>query len=432
MKIAVIGSGGREHALVKKLRESPLCGEIIAIPGNGGMAAEAQCMPLAATDVDGIVACCTAQGVEYVVVGPDDPLALGLVDALEQAGIPAFGPGAAAAQIEASKVFAKGLMQKYNIPTAGFLCFDAAAEAIAHLRRRTEYPVVVKADGLALGKGVLICKTFAEAEAAVRGMMEERMFGDSGSRVVVEDFLTGPEVSVLALCDGETLLELSSSMDHKRAFDGDEGPNTGGMGCIAPNPFYSGDTAKRCMEEIFLPTLAAMRAEGRPFCGCLYFGLMLTEAGPKVIEYNCRFGDPETQTVLPLLDGDLLELMLACTNGTLAKHQIPPPQGAAACVVLASGGYPGKYKTGLPICGLAKAAALPGAAVAHAGTRLGTNGTDIETAGGRVLGITAVAPTLRGAVENAYAAAGHIHFENMHLRRDIGAKALAFLEKSEG
>lgn len=422
MKIAVVGGGGREHALVRKLKESPRCGEVFVLPGNGGTAGEAENVNIKATDITGVVQYCQDKAVDYVVVAPDDPLALGLVDILAAKGIPAFGPNAAAAKIEASKVFAKDLMRKYNIPTARYETFSSAEEARHYLRTGVEYPVVVKADGLALGKGVLICLSPPEAEAAVHGIMEEKIFGESGARVVIEEFLTGPEVSVLAFCDGRTLVPMASSTDHKRALDGDAGPNTGGMGVIAPSPFYTPEVAQRCMEEIFLPTVAAMEREGAPFKGCLYFGLMLTAEGPRVIEYNCRFGDPETQAVLPLLDCDLLEVMLACTDGRLDPAMVRVKEGAAACVVMASGGYPAAYKSGKAISGIAEAEALPGVQVFHAGTRL-EDGV-LKTAGGRVLGVTALAADLEGALALAYQAAEKISFEGAFYRRDIGRKAL--------
>lgn len=422
MKVAVIGSGGREHALIQRLQESPLCHKIIAIPGNGGIATGATCIALKPTDITAVVQYCAGNHIDYVVVAPDDPLALGLVDALAAKGIPAFGPTAAAARIEASKVFAKGLMKEYGIPTARCEVFRDMDEALNYLRSGCEYPVVVKADGLALGKGVVICLSESEAIVAVRSMMKDRVFGDSGSQIVLEEFLTGPEISVLAFCDGSTLVPLASSMDHKRALEGDLGPNTGGMGVIAPNPFYHDAIADECMNTIFLPTLRALQAKGTPFQGCLYFGLMLTATGPKVIEYNCRFGDPETQAVLPLLEGDLLEIMLACTEGRLRPEMVKTRPGAAACVVLASGGYPSGYRKGLPLSGLEKAAALPGVQLCHAGTCLVNN--VLVTSGGRVLGVTAVAENLEAALEKAYQAAGHIHFEGLYYRRDIGKKAL--------
>lgn len=421
LRIAVIGAGGREHAIAQKLKEDDGSLELFALPGNGGLAQLAECVPLAPTEIDAVAGWCAENKMDYVVVAPDDPLALGLVDALEQRGIPAFGPNAAAARIEASKVFAKDLMQKYNIPTAKYQSFDAVAPALAFARSLAGWPVVVKADGLALGKGVLICADATETELALVAMLEEQKFGASGARVVVEEFLTGPEVSVLAFCDGERLVPMVSSMDHKRAYDGDAGPNTGGMGTVAPNPCYTPAIAARCMEEIFLPTVRAMAAEGAPFKGCLYFGLMLCADGPKVIEYNCRFGDPETQVVLPLLQSPLLPIMRACTGGALAPELVEFSPGAAACVVMASGGYPLDYKKGYPILGLAAAAGRPGVRVYHAGTALDENGRPV-TAGGRVLGVTAVADSLPAALEKAYAAVGDIRFQDAHHRRDIGAK----------
>ncbi len=423
MKVLVVGGGGREHAIIRKLKEAKAAPRLYCAPGNGGIAADAECVPIKATDVQAMVEWAVQNAIDYVVVAPDDPLALGMVDALAEKGIPAFGPNKAAARIEASKVFSKNLMKKYGIPTARYETFSDAESARAYIRAQDKYPVVVKADGLALGKGVLICKDEAAAMAAVKSMMEDGAFGTSGSRVVVEEFLTGPEVSVLSFTDGQTVVPMVSSMDHKRALDGDEGLNTGGMGTIAPNPYYTPEIAQVCMRTIFLPTIEAMRSEGCPFQGCLYFGLMLTPDGPKVIEYNCRFGDPETQVVLPLLEGDLLEIMQATTNGTLAGVPVKWKDAYAACVVLASGGYPQTYESGKRITGLVDGQ-LPGgeATVFHAGTRL--EGGELVTAGGRVLGVTAVAETLLAAVKDAYAAADHIHFEGMHKRSDIGARAL--------
>ena len=419
MNILVVGGGGREHAIIKKLRENPEVERIYALPGNGGIAADAECVPIAAKDIPAISAFAGSHGIDFAVVGPDDPLALGCVDALHALGIPCFGPDAKAARIEASKVFAKGLMKQYGIPTADYRVFRSPAAALDYLRGAA-YPIVVKADGLALGKGVLIPQSFDEARAAVKSIMEDRVFGASGSEIVVEEFLTGPEVSVLAFTDGVHIAPMVSSMDHKRAGDGDTGPNTGGMGTVAPNPYYTPDMAEVCMNTIFLPTLAAMRAEGCPFRGCLYFGLMLTPDGPKVIEYNCRFGDPETQVVLPLLKSDLLTVMRACENGTLDRLTVEWSDGAAACVVLASGGYPVHYETG-------KAISLPrtlpeNVTVYHAGDAL-RDGV-LVTSGGRVLGVTAAAPTLEAALADAYAAAGSITFEGAALRHDIGQRAL--------
>lgn len=422
MNIAVIGSGGREHALIQKIKQSPHCSALYALPGNGGIANDATCVDIAATDVLGVVAFCLANAIDYVVVTPDDPLALGMVDELAANGIPAFGPCKAAAQIEASKVFSKDLMQKYGIPTAGYASFDNAADALAYLAQQTTYPLVIKADGLALGKGVLICEDAAAAQQAVQSIMVDKQFGASGSRIVIEEFLTGPEVSVLTFCDGQTLVPMVSSMDHKRALDGDKGLNTGGMGTIAPNPYYTKEMADLCMQQIFLPTVKAIQAEAAPFKGCLYFGLMLCADGPKVIEYNCRFGDPETQVVISLLQSDIIDIMLACTNGSLTPAMVQFSSAAAACVVLASGGYPGKYTTGLPIKGCDDAAALPGVQVYHAGSKL-QNGI-LQTAGGRVLGVSATAPTLPQALQQAYQAAALIQFEGKHLRHDIGQKAL--------
>ena len=423
MKVLVVGGGGREHAIIRKLKESRDVTALYCAPGNGGIAADAVCVPIKATDVDAMVAWAVENAVDYVVVAPDDPLALGMVDALAAKGIPAFGPTKAAARIEASKVFSKDLMKKYRIPTADYETFDDPVKAMRYIHTRGKYPVVVKADGLALGKGVLICQNEAEAAAAVKEIMQDKKFGASGARVVIEEFLTGPEVSVLSFTDGKTVVPMVSSMDHKRALDGDEGLNTGGMGTIAPNPYYTQDVADVCMETIFRPTVAAMKAEGCPFRGCLYFGLMLTPDGPKVIEYNCRFGDPETQVVLPLLESDLFAVMRAVTAGTLAETPVRFSDQSAACVVLASGGYPGAYETGKPIGGLA-GGQLPGggATVYHAGTRL--EGDVLVTAGGRVLGVTAVADTLLEAVKAAYAAAEQIEFEGLHKRSDIGRRAL--------
>lgn len=422
MKIAVIGGGGREHAIIKKLLTSTQCTSIVAIPGNGGIAKLATCVPIKATDVTAVVTYCVENSVDYVVVTPDDPLALGMVDALKERGIPAFGPGKAAAQLEASKVFSKNLMQKYGIPTAGFHTFSNIESLLAHVRSLQNFPIVLKADGLALGKGVFICENLQSAEDAAGKLMQERCFGESGANVVVEEFLTGPEVSVLAFCDGANLVPMVSSMDHKRAFDNDEGPNTGGMGVIAPNPFYTSEIAQQCMKEIFMPTVKAVATEAEPFKGCIYFGLMLTPNGPKVIEYNCRFGDPETQAVLPLLESDLLEILLACTNGTLTEELVRFSQGATACVTLASGGYPNKYETGFVIHGLDENGARSDADITHAGTKL--QNSKFLTAGGRVLNVTAKAQTLAEAGKNAYTVVEKINFNNMHYRHDIGNKAL--------
>ena len=425
MKVLVIGGGGREHAIVRKLKESREITALYCAPGNGGIAADAVCVPIKATEIDALADYAVEERMDYVVVAPDDPLCMGLVDMLKERGIPAFGPDRAAARIEGSKVFSKDLMKRHHIPTAAYEAFDDMDKAIAYVRA-AKCPVVVKADGLALGKGVLICQIRAEAEAAVTEMMQNGKFGQSGSRVVIEEFLTGPEVSVLCFTDGDTIRPMVSSMDHKRALDSDRGLNTGGMGVIAPNPYYTADVAETCMREIFLPTLAAMRAEGCPFHGCLYFGLMLTPDGPKVIEYNCRFGDPETQAVLPLLESDLFSILRATTDGTLDKADVRFSDGASCCVVLASGGYPEKYETGKPITGLDKAGRT--ACVYHAGTRLADDGVML-TAGGRVLGVTATAKALPEAIEKAYAAAKHIRFDGLHKRMDIGASALKALRQ---
>ena len=426
MKILVVGGGGREHAIIRALKKSPLCGEIWCAPGNGGISYDAKCKPIKATDVDAMVEFAKQEAFDYVVVAQDDPLALGMVDKLAAVGIPAFGPNAAAARIEASKVFSKDLMKKYCIPTAEYEVFDDPARAMEYIRGRDKYPVVVKADGLALGKGVLICQNEAEARDALKEIMEDKKFGASGNQVVVEEFLTGPEVSVLSFTDGTVLKPMVSSMDHKRALDGDQGLNTGGMGTVAPNPYYTPEIASQCMETIFLPTIRAMQAEGCPFKGCLYFGLMLTPQGPKVIEYNCRFGDPETQVVLPLLESDLLQIMLATTKGGLKDVEVRFSKGAAACVVLASGGYPVAYEKGKEITGLENGQLPDGSAVVyHAGDALQDG--RLVTSGGRVLGVTATAPTLPQALEKAYAACDEISFEKMHRRSDIGARALAAL-----
>ena len=422
MKLLVVGGGGREHAIIKKLKENPEVEKIFALPGNGGIAADAECVPIGAKDIPAIVAFALEQQVDYAVVAPDDPLVLGAVDALNEEGIPCFGPTAAAAQIEGSKVFAKDLMKKYGIPTAAYESFDDAAAALRYLDT-AEMPIVVKADGLALGKGVIIAQTREEARQAVVSMMEEGMFGQSGSRVVIEEFLTGPEVSVLSFTDGETVVPMVSSMDHKRARDNDQGLNTGGMGTVAPNPYYTEAIAAQCMEEIFLPTIRAMKAEGRPFRGCLYFGLMLTPKGPKVIEYNCRFGDPETQVVLPLLESDLLTVMRATTEGTLAQTEVKFSDKSACCVILASQGYPQKYQSGFEMTIAPEA--LPHAFVAGAKLADGK----LLTSGGRVIGLTAVEDTLPQAIDRAYTLTGMVHFENAYCRRDIGARAMkAFKE----
>lgn len=424
MKILVVGGGGREHAIIKKLKENPQVETIYAVPGNGGIGQDAVCVPqIGAKDIDQIVAFSKENAVDFVVVAPDDPLALGCVDRLHAEGIPCFGPDAKAARIEASKVFSKNLMKKYGIPTARYEVFSQPVQALDYLRHAA-FPIVIKADGLALGKGVLIPANYAEAAEAIQSIMEDKVFGASGNEVVIEEFLTGPEVSVLAFTDGTALVPMISSMDHKRAGEGDTGLNTGGMGTIAPNPYYTPEVAAACMEQIFLPTLAAMRAEGCPFKGCLYFGLMITPDGPKVIEYNCRFGDPETQVVLPLLKTDLLTIMQAVENETLSSLHVEWAEGAAACVILASGGYPGSYAKGRPIT----IPQLPQDIICyHAGDRQSESG--LVTNGGRVLGVTATAPTLKQALEKAYAAADAIDFEGKYMRRDIGRRALAAMEE---
>ncbi len=417
MKIMVVGGGGREHAIIKKLKKSPLADEIYALPGNGGIAKDAICVNIGAKDIDGIVKFAVENKINYAVVAPDDPLVLGAVDALNNVGIPCFGPSANAAIIEGSKIFSKNLMKKYGIPTAAYEVFTDMAAAEEYLKN-APIPTVIKADGLALGKGVVIAMTRQEAVDAVHSMMEDKVFGASGSKIVIEEFLTGPEVSVLSFTDGNVVVPMVSSMDHKRALDNDCGLNTGGMGTIAPNPYYTEDVAKECMEKIFLPTINAMNEEGRTFKGCLYFGLMLTPNGPKVIEYNCRFGDPETQVVLPLLDGDLLKIMMACTNGTLANTDVKFLDKSACCVIMASNGYPGKYQSGYEIT----VDDNINAEVYIAGAKLEDG--KLLSAGGRVLGVTALGDTLSDAIEEAYANVPAVRFENAFYRHDIGAKAL--------
>ena len=417
MKILVVGGGGREHAIIKKIKENKEVKEIYALPGNGGIAKDATCVPVKATDIAGIVKFAAENGIDYAVVAPDDPLVLGCVDALEAKGIPCFGPTAAAAIIEGSKAFSKKLMKKYGIPTAAFEVFSDLERALEYLES-APIPTVIKADGLALGKGVIICRTREEAKEAVREMMEDGKFGDSGRTVVIEEFLEGPEVSVLSFTDGKCVVPMISSMDHKRAGDGDTGLNTGGMGTIAPNPYYTPEIAERCMNEIFLPTVGAMVEEGRTFKGCLYFGLMLTKDGPKVIEYNCRFGDPETQVVLPLLETDLLTVMMAVTEERLSKVNVKFANKSACCVIMASKGYPLSYEKGFEID-------IPEEIedkvyVAGAEKRDGK----VVTSGGRVLGAVKVADTLREAVDGAYALVNKISFENAYWRNDIGERAL--------
>lgn len=425
MKVLVVGGGGREHALIRKIKESPRVTEIACCPGNGGISYDAECYPVSATDIDGVVALAKEIKADFVVVAPDDPLVAGMVDALNDAGFAAFGPKADAAIIEGSKVFSKDLMLKYNIPTAEYKVFDNPADVIDYIRKKNEFPTVIKADGLALGKGVIIPETLEAAEAGVREIMEDKIFGESGNHVVVEEFLTGPEVSVLAFTDGKCVKPMVSSMDHKRALDGDKGLNTGGMGTVSPNPYYTDEVAAECMEKIFIPTIEAMNKEGRTFKGCLYFGLMLTPKGPKVIEYNCRFGDPETQVVLPRLKTDIMDIFEAVNNETLSELNIEWSDEACACVVIASGGYPKSYPKGLEITGLTNGQ-REGVTVYHAGTAVQDG--KLVTSGGRVLGITALGVDLEEALAKSYAAADKINFENKHYRKDIGQRALNALK----
>ena len=421
MKVMVVGGGGREHAIIKKIKESPKVDEIYALPGNGGIAEDATCVDVGAEDLPGIVKFATENAIDFAIVAPDDPLVMGCVDLLQAEGIPCFGPNRDAAIIEGSKAFAKDLMKKYGIPTAQYEIFTEMADAL-HYIENCRIPVVVKADGLAKGKGVIIAETREDAGQAVREMMEDKVFGESGSRVVIEEFLEGPEVSVLSFTDGKTLIPMVSSMDHKRALDGDKGLNTGGMGTVAPNPYYTEEIARQCEEEIFLPTMIAMNKEGRSFSGCLYFGLMLTEDGPKVIEYNCRFGDPETQVVLPLLDSDLFEIMLHVADGTLADADVSFTEDAACCVVMASKGYPKSYEKCFPI-------EIPSDVtnVYIAGAERDADGT-LRSSGGRVLGVTERGENLREAIDRTYASVRKIRFDNGFCRRDIGQRALNALE----
>lgn len=414
----VVGGGGREHAIIKKIKENKNVEKIYALPGNGGIAADAECVDIGAKDIEKITEFAKENGIDYAIVAPDDPLVLGAVDSLQAAGIPCFGPEAKAAIIEGSKIFSKNLMKKYGIPTAAYEVFDNEADALKYLEN-CKYPTVIKADGLALGKGVIIAQTKDEAVKAVRSMMEDMIFGNSGARIVIEEFLTGPEVSVLSFTDGNVVVPMVSSMDHKRAHDNDEGPNTGGMGTVAPNPYYTKEVADECMEKIFLPTIKAMNAEGRTFKGCLYFGLMITKDGPKVIEYNCRFGDPETQVVLPLLESDLLTVMQAVTNGTLADTEVKFSDKFACCVILASKGYPVKYESGYEIV-------LPETkddeVIYVAGAK--KDGDRLLSSGGRVLGVTAVAGELKEAIDKAYSLTEKVKFDNGFCRKDIGKRAL--------
>ncbi len=420
MKILMVGGGGREHALIRKLLESEKVEKVYCAPGNGGISCDAECFSVGATDIDGMVSLAKELKVDCVFVAPDDPLAAGMVDAMEKEDIRAFGPRANAAIIESSKVFSKNLMKKYSIPTAGYEVFENSKDALSYIKEQNKYPVVIKADGLALGKGVIIAQNEAEAEDAVHTIMDDKKFGASGNKVVIEEFITGPEVSVLAFTDGKCVKPMVSSMDHKRAYDGDKGPNTGGMGTISPNPYYTPEIADRCMKEIFLPTIEAMNKEGRTFKGCLYFGLMLTADGPKVIEYNARFGDPETQVVLPRLKTPLCDIVDAVIDEKLSDLDIQWSDEACACVVMASGGYPGSYPKGIEIKGLDSNGQVEGACVFHAGTAL-EDGV-FKTAGGRVLGVTALGSDLKEALKKAYEAVGKITFEGAHYRTDIGNK----------
>ena len=421
MRVMVVGGGGREHAIIKKLKENKDIEKIYALPGNGGMADDAECVNIGAKDISAIVDFAVENSIDYAVVAPDDPLVLGAVDELEAKGIPCFGPNKNAAIIEGSKVFSKNFMKKYNIPTAQYEVFSNKDDALKYLET-APIPTVIKADGLALGKGVIIAFTLEEAKNAVKEIMEDKVFGASGNNIVIEEFLEGPEVSVLSFTDGETVVPMISSMDHKRALDGDKGLNTGGMGTVAPNPYYTEDVAKICMETIFIPTINGMKAEGRTFKGCLYFGLMITKNGPKVIEYNCRFGDPETQVVLPLLESDLFTIMKSTTNGTLKDTEVKFSKKSAACVVMASQGYPQKYETGKELViseDVKNNVYVAGAKIADG---------KLLTAGGRVLGVTAVAETLSSALKLAYERVNKVSFANAFYRKDIGKKALDILE----
>lgn len=424
MRILVIGGGGREHAVIKAIKKNNEVKEIYALPGNGGIAEDAICVNIGAKDVDKIVQFAVENKIDYAIVTPDDPLVLGTVDALEDKGIPCFGPQAKAAIIEGSKAFSKDLMKKYGIPTANYEIFNDEDEAIEYLKTQ-DMPIVIKADGLALGKGVIIAQTLDEAIDAVHSMMSDKVFGASGDNIVIEEFLTGPEISVLAFTDGKCVKPMVSSMDHKRAHDGDEGLNTGGMGTIAPNPYYTDVVAKECMEKIFLPTINAMNNENRTFKGCLYFGLMLTPKGAKVIEYNCRFGDPETQVVLPLLESDLLTVMRAVTDGKLAETEVKFADKSACCVVMASDGYPQHYEKGFEIT--IPDEQKPYVYVAGATQKEGK----LVTSGGRVLNVTATAPTLKDAIEKAYQRVEKIHFDNAYCRRDIGKRALDAIKENK-
>ena len=425
MRVLVVGSGGREHALVRKIKESKRVDYIACCPGNGGISYDAECFDVSATDIDGVVKLAKEIKADFVVVAPDDPLVMGMVDALNAEGFATFGPRANAAIIEGSKVFSKELMKKYNIPTAKYNVFDKAEDVISYIKAENEFPTVIKADGLALGKGVIIPETLDEAVAGVKEIMEDKIFGDSGNNVVVEEFLTGPEVSVLAFTDGKCVKPMVTSMDHKRALDGDKGLNTGGMGTVSPNPYYTDEIAEECMNTIFLPTIEAMNKEGRTFKGCLYFGLMLTPKGPKVIEYNCRFGDPETQVVLPRLKTDIMDIFEAINNETLSDLDIEWDDRACTCVIMASGGYPKSYPKGIEINGLTDGQ-LDGVTVYHAGTK--RDGDKLVTSGGRVLGVTALGESIEDALAKSYAGVEKIKFDGAHYRKDIGQKALSALK----
>lgn len=425
MRVLVVGSGGREHALVRKIKESNKVDYIACCPGNGGISYDAECFDVSATDIDGVVKLAKEIKADFVVVAPDDPLVMGMVDALNAEGFATFGPKANAAIIEGSKVFSKELMKKYNIPTAKYNVFDKAEDVINYIKAENEFPTVIKADGLALGKGVIIPETLDEAVAGVKEIMEDKIFGDSGNNVVVEEFLTGPEVSVLAFTDGKCVKPMVTSMDHKRALDGDKGLNTGGMGTVSPNPYYTDEIAEECMNTIFLPTIEAMNKEGRTFKGCLYFGLMLTPKGPKVIEYNCRFGDPETQVVLPRLKTDIMDIFEAINNETLSDLDIEWDDRACTCVIMASGGYPKSYPKGIEINGLTDGQ-LDGVTVYHAGTK--RDGDKLVTSGGRVLGVTALGASIEDALAKSYAGVEKIKFDGAHYRKDIGQKALNALK----
>lgn len=425
MRVLVVGSGGREHALVRKIKESKRVDYIACCPGNGGISYDAECFDVSATDIDGVVKLAKEIKADFVVVAPDDPLVMGMVDALNAEGFATFGPRANAAIIEGSKVFSKELMKKYNIPTAKYNVFDKAEDVIDYIKAENEFPTVIKADGLALGKGVIIPETLDEAVAGVKEIMEDKIFGDSGNNVVVEEFLTGPEVSVLAFTDGKCVKPMVTSMDHKRALDGDKGLNTGGMGTVSPNPYYTDEIAEECMNTIFLPTIEAMNKEGRTFKGCLYFGLMLTPKGPKVIEYNCRFGDPETQVVLPRLKTDIMDIFEAINNETLSDLDIEWDDRACTCVIMASGGYPKSYPKGIEINGLTDGQ-LDGVTVYHAGTK--RDGDKLVTSGGRVLGVTALGESIEDALAKSYAGVEKIKFDGAHYRKDIGQKALSALK----